>query len=37
MMNKLRIHENYYGSKQIKAVYVIQRIDDEAVKHVNAY
>ena len=37
MMNKLRTNENHFDSKQIKAVYVIQRIDDEAVKHVNVY
>ena len=37
MMNKLRTNENHFDSKQIKAVYVIQRTDGEAVKHVNAY
>ena len=37
MMNKLRTNEDHFDSKQIKAVYVIQRIDDEAVKHVNVY
>ena len=37
MMNKLRTNENHFNSKQIKAVYVIQRTDDEAVKHVNVY
>ena len=37
MMNKLRTNKNYFNSKQVKAAYVIQRIDDEAVKHVNAY
>ena len=37
MMNKLRTNENYFDSKQIKVVYVIQRTDDEAVKYVNVY
>ena len=37
MMNKLRTNENHFDSKQIKAVYVIQRTDGEAVKHVNVY
>ena len=37
MMNKLRTNENHFDSKQIKATYVIQRIDDETVKHVNVY
>ena len=37
MMNKFRTNENHFDSKQIKTVYVIQRTDDEAVKHVNAY
>ena len=37
MMNKLRTNENYFDSKQIKAAYVIQRTDDEAVKHINVY
>ena len=37
MMNKLRTNENHFNSKQIKAAYVIQRTDDEAIKHVNVY
>ena len=37
MMNELCTNENYFDSKQIKTVYVIQRIDDEAVKYVNLY
>ena len=37
MINKLRTNENHFDSKQIKAVYVIQRTDGEAVKHVNVY
>ena len=37
MMNKLRTNENHFDSKQIKAVYVIQRIDGETIKHVNVY
>ena len=37
MMNKLRTNENYFDSEQVKAVYVIQRTDDETVKHVNVY
>ena len=36
-MNKLRTNENHFDLKQIKAVYVIQRTDGEAVKHVNVY
>ena len=36
-MNKFRTNEDYFDSKQIKAVYIIQRIDDEAVKHINVY
>ena len=37
MINKLRTNEDHFDSKQIKAVYVIQRIDGEAIKHVNVY
>ena len=37
MMNKLRTNKNHFDSKQIKAIYVIQRIDGKAVKHVNVY
>ena len=37
MMNKLRTNEDHFDSKQIKAVYVIQRTDGEAIKHVNVY
>ena len=37
MMNKLRTNENHFDSKQIKITYVIQCIDDEAIKHVNVY
>ena len=37
MINKLRTNENHFDSEQIKTVYVIQRIDGEAVKHVNVY
>ena len=37
MMNKLRTNEDHFDSKQIKAVYVIQRTGGEAVKHVNVY
>ena len=37
MMNKLWTNENYFDSKQIKAAYVIQRTDGEAIKHVNVY
>ena len=37
MMNKLRTNKDHFDSKQIKAVYVIQRTDSEAVKHVNVY
>ena len=37
MMNKLRTNENHFDSKQTKTAYVIQRTDDEAVKHVNVY
>ena len=36
-MNKLRTNEDHFDSKQIKAVYVIQRTNDETVKHVNVY
>ena len=36
-MNKLQTNENHFDSKQIKAVYVIQRTSGEAVKHVNIY
>ena len=36
-MNKLWTNENHFDSEQIKTVYVIQRIDGEAVKHVNVY
>ena len=37
MMNKLWTNENYFNSKQIKAVYVIQHIDNKTIKHVNVY
>ena len=37
MMNKLRTNEDHFNSEQIKAIYVIQRTDNEVVKHINAY
>ena len=36
-MNKLQTNKDYFDSKQIKAIYVIQRTNDEIIKHVNAY
>ena len=36
-MNKFRTNEDYFDSKQVKAVAVIQRTGGEAVKHVNVY
>ena len=37
MMNKLRTNENHFDSKQIKAIYIIQRTDNKTIKHVNIY
>ena len=36
-MNKLRTNKDYFDSKQIKAIYIIQRMSDETTKHINLY